>query len=97
MIYNKKNSISKNKKNHDYNKSIYDKNRIQHIFKEGDLVYVCNGNKLNKRKMDEIRIGPFKIIEKVSNSIYKLDTGYKKKSLGLYHITKLVPMTDEVD
>lgn len=90
-------ALLRTKKNHDYNKSIYDKNRIQHTFKEGDLVYVSNGNKLNKRKMDEIRIGPFKIIEKVSNSIYKLDTGYKKKSLGLYHITKLVPMTDEED
>lgn len=88
-------ALQRTKKYHDYNKSIFDKNRIQHTFKEGELVYVSNGNKLNKRKMDEIRIGPFKIIEKVSNSIYKLDTGYKKRSLGLYHITKLIPMTDE--
>ena len=46
--------------------------------------------------MDEVRIGPFKIIEEVSDSIYKIDTGYKKRSLGLYHITKLIPRTDEM-
>lgn len=85
-------ALLRTKKYHNYNKSIFDKNRIQHTFKEGDLAYVSNGNKLNRKKMDEIRIGPFKIIEKVSNSIYKIDTGYKKRSLDLYHITKLIPM-----
>ena len=46
--------------------------------------------------MDEIRIGPFKIMEKVSDSIYKINTGYKKRSLGLYHITKLTPVSTDL-
>ena len=43
-------ALLKTKKSHDYNKSIFDKNRIQYNFKEGDLVYVVNGNKLNRKE-----------------------------------------------
>lgn len=53
---------------------LIDKNRTVHNFKTGDMVCVENGHKLNKRKLDELRIGPFKIEEKLSHSIYKIDT-----------------------
>lgn len=78
-------------KSHNYNKMIFDKNREQYDLKKGDLVYVENGNKLNRRKTDELKIGPFQIIEKISNVIFKVDTGHKKTESNLFHITKLLP------
>ena len=44
--------------------------------------------------MDEIRIGPFEIEEKISDSIFKINTGSGRKSMGLYHVTKLIPMAE---
>ena len=38
---------------------MFDKNRIMHEFEEGDQVYISNGNKLNRNKLDEIRKGPY--------------------------------------
>jgi len=58
------------------------------------MVYITNGNKLNRRKMDEIRIGPFEIKEKISDSICKINTGRGRKSMDLYHVTKLIPISD---
>jgi len=53
-------------KSHDYNKKLFDKNRKDMEFNVGDMVYVENGNKLNRRKLDELKIGPYKIIERIS-------------------------------
>lgn len=87
-------ALLRSKKSHEYNKTLFDKNRIKHDFQKGDMVYVTNGNKLNRRKMDEIRIGPFEIEEKISDSIFKINTGSGRKSMGLYHVTKLIPTSD---
>lgn len=84
----------RSKKSHELNKAIYDKNRIYHKFKEGDMVYVTDCNKLNRSKMNEIRAGPFEIQEMVSDSICKINTGKGKKSLGLYHVSKLIPKSE---
>lgn len=77
-------------RSHNYNKSIFDKNRVDHEFKAGDPVE--NGHRINRKKLDELRSGPFKILEKISNSIFKIDTGYKKLESNLFHITKLTPL-----
>jgi len=53
-------------KSHDYDKKLFDKNRKDIEFNVGDMVYVENGNKLNRRKLDELKIGPYKIIERIS-------------------------------
>lgn len=82
-----KNSI----KYHEYNKKIYDKNRKIYDFKTDDLVYIDNGNRLNRRKLDELRIGPYKILKKISNSMYEVDTGHKKSESNLFHISNLTP------
>lgn len=79
-------------KSHNYNKRLFDKNKNHFEFKEGDLVFVENGNKLNRKKLDELRTGPYKILEKVSKSIYKIDTGHRKSESTLFHITKLTPV-----
>lgn len=79
-------------KSHEYNKRLFDKKRKPWIFNVGDMVFVENGNKLNRKKLDELKIGPYKIIEKISNSIYRVDTGHKKIESNLFHITKLIPV-----
>lgn len=76
---------------HNYNKTIYDKNRFHAAFNVGDTVFVDNGNKLNRKKLDELRIGPYKIIEKISDSIYKINTDHKKTESNFFHISKLTP------
>lgn len=81
-------------KSHNYNKQKFDKNRNKCELKIGDLVYVENGNRLNRKKLDELKIGPYKIIQKISNSIYRLDTGHNKYESNLFHITKLVPVLE---
>lgn len=80
-------------KSHEYNKKLFDKNRKQHRFEVG--VYVENGNKLNRRKLDILRTGPFEIVDKISNSMYKINTGRRKPVTNLFHITKLTPIVTE--
>lgn len=81
-------------RSHKYNKQLFDKNRKQHEFGKGDLVYVENGNRLNRKKLDELKIGPFQILEKISDSIYKINTGHRKSESNLFHITKLIPIEE---
>ncbi|XP_039312410.1 uncharacterized protein LOC120359337 [Solenopsis invicta] len=81
-------------KSHDYNKKLFDKNRKHHEFNTGDMVYIENGNRLNRKKLDDLRIGPLEIIEKISNSIYRIKTNRKKSGTSLFHITKLIPISD---
>lgn len=88
-------ALENTKKSHDYNKKLFNKNRKLYEFNIGDRVYVENGNKLNRKKLDELKIGPFKIVEKISNSIYRINTGNKKAESTLFHITKLQPIRAE--
>lgn len=81
-------------KSHNYNKKMFDLHREEYKLEVGDRVYVENGNRLNRKKMDELRIGPYKILKKISNSIYEIDTGHRKAESNLYHITKLSPVLD---
>ena len=82
-------------KSHNYNKEIFDRHRKECNLEAGDRVYVENGNRLNRKKLDELKIGPFKIVKKISNSIYEVDTGRKKAESNLYHITKIFPVIDD--
>ena len=90
LLEDRKKALENTKKSHDYNKNLYDKLRKEQDFNEGEYVYVESGNSLNKKKLDEIRIGPYKINKKISNSIFKLKTG-DKRSKNYYHISKLIP------
>lgn len=84
-------ALQRTRLSHDYNKKIYDKNRKQGEFNVGDMVFVENGNRLNRKKLDELKIGPYKILKKISNSIYEIDTGHKKTESNMFHTTKLTP------
>ncbi|KAK9728419.1 hypothetical protein QE152_g18004 [Popillia japonica] len=44
----RKRALQNTIKSHEYNKKLFDKNRKEHGFDTGDLVYVENGNKLNR-------------------------------------------------
>lgn len=94
LFEDRKVALENTLKSHNYNKKLYDRKRKHLDFKVGDTVYVENGNKLNRKKLDELRVGPYKILEKISNSIYKVDTGHKKIESNLFHISKLIPKCD---
>lgn len=79
-------------KSHKYNKNRYDSLRKDLQLNVGDNVYVENGNKLNRRKLEELRTGPFQIMKKISNSIYEVNTGHKKAESNLFHVSKLTPL-----
>ncbi len=79
--------------NHNTNKKRYDRLRQDIEFLPGDFVFVENGNKLNRSKLDPIRIGPFPISEKISKSIYRIKTSDSFQGNRLFHISKLVPLS----
>lgn len=58
LITDRKTALENTIKSHNYNKKQSDKYRKEHEFNAGDWVYVENGNKLNRRKLDELKIGP---------------------------------------
>lgn len=92
LLKDRKLALENSIKSHNYNKQKFDKKRRDYEFNIGDLVYVENGNRLNRKKLDELKIGPYKVLEKISNSIYKIDTGHSKSQSNIFHITKLVPI-----
>lgn len=91
LILARKNALENTIRSHNYNKTIYDKNRKHMDFKVGDTVFVENGHKLNRKKLDELKLGPYRIIEKISNSIYKINTDHKRSESNFFHISKLTP------
>ncbi len=84
-------ALENSKENHKINKIRIDKNRKNYIFKKGDLVYVENGNKLNRKKLDEIRLGPFPITHLVSESILLVKCGNTRQHIRQFHINKVIP------
>lgn len=42
------------KKSHNYNKNRFDLHRKEYELDEADMVYVENGNPLNRKKLDEL-------------------------------------------
>ncbi|KAL2725964.1 Retrotransposable element Tf2 155 kDa protein type 1 [Vespula squamosa] len=46
---------------------------------------------VNRERLDESKISPYKILQKLSDSIYKIDTVHKKAESKMFHITKLPP------
>lgn len=96
-IRDKELALERTKKSHEYNKKIFNKNRKNHRFNTGDLVYIENGNRLNRRKLDKLRIGPFEIIEKISDSLYRIKIGKRKQEAEFFHVTKLLPTSEDGD
>ncbi|XP_003737956.1 uncharacterized protein LOC100901664, partial [Galendromus occidentalis] len=79
------NSIS----NFERNKRRIDRLRKDEGFRAGEYAYVENGNRLNRGKLEEVRGGPFRVVKKISNSMYEIDCGKRKKEANLFHVSKL--------
>lgn len=71
------------------------KNRKEYTFKVGDLVFTELSNKLNRKKLDHVRDGPFEILEIVSPHLFRLKINKKKLENNLFHKNKLIPFTDQ--
>ena len=63
-IRDKEGALSNTFNSHYYKKMFHNRKRKNREFKVGDMVYVENGNKINRKKLEELRIGPYKIVEK---------------------------------
>jgi len=88
-----KKALQKSQISHMRNKNRIDKGKKEITFEEGDVIYIENGNKLNRGKLDQVRIGPFRIKRKLSNSVYEIDVGRKSRcDTRLYHISKIVKL-----
>lgn len=75
---------------HNRNKRRFDRTRTDLSFSVDDYVFIDNGNKLNRSKLDPVRIGPFRISKKLSSHVYEIDIGTSGNSKKLYHISKLL-------
>ena len=67
------------------------------IWKEGDKVYLSRKNIKTKRpsgKLDWKKLGPFKIVEKVSNVNYRLELPQTMKVHPVFHVSLLEPASD---
>jgi len=64
--------------NHQLNKRYYDQNHIKFDLKEGDLVYVENKNEISRRKLEPLMKGPFKVLQKLSQTSYKVECDKKR-------------------
>lgn len=61
------------------------------------MVYIENENKLNRHKLDEIRIGPYPITKKISNTVYEINEGRKLNSKCHYHASKILKVILDCD
>jgi transposase InsO family protein len=82
---------------HNYNKAIYDKCKCDVNFTVGDTVFVDNGSKLNRNKLDNVRISPFPISRKVSNNVFEVIVNNGPLGKRLYHASKILrsPITGD--
>lgn len=78
-------------KDFERNKARIDKNRKNCEIRVGDYVCVENGSKLNRNKLDEVRIGPFRVLKRISDTMFKIDCGKRKDEVSIFHTSKLVP------
>jgi transposase InsO family protein len=82
-------ALENTKRYHDYNKKRFDKNKSAVTFEVGDLVFVNNGNKLNRHKLDPVRTGPYVIEKRLSHNVFSVKIGRRPLCNRLYHASKL--------
>ncbi|RWS01610.1 Retrotransposable element Tf2 protein type 1-like protein [Dinothrombium tinctorium] len=74
---------------HKYNKLLYDNHHLQQTLKVGDLVLIENKNKISRKKLDPVMVGPFKIVKKLSEISYEVECDKKGRETDVFHISKL--------
>jgi hypothetical protein len=80
-------AFQKSQKYHNMNKEYYDERRQNAEFNIGDYVFIKNKNKISRKKLESIFIGPFKITKKVSSVIYEVKIDKQKKKR--VHVTNI--------
>jgi len=63
-------------------------------FKKGDKMWLLHKNFKNQKlskKLDYIKLGPFKVLAKILDLMYKLDLSAKIKIYSIQHIIILKP------
>jgi hypothetical protein len=94
IVADRKIALENTMKYHNYNKRNYDVKRTDVNFKVGDYVFVDNGNKLNRCKLDCIRIGPFPITKQLCSNVFEIDIGSGPFPRKLYHASKLLKISE---
>ena len=69
-----------------------DKNLQECTIKENDYVFVEHGSKLNRNKLDRVRVGPFRVMKKLSKTMFEIESGKQKKNANIVHSSKLIPV-----
>ena len=82
-------AFENSQKSHQLNKSYYDKRHTPYSLNKNDLVYIENKNPISRRKLEPLMVGPFKVIEKISDTIYQIECDKKGKNSDIYHISNL--------
>lgn len=91
LAADRRRAFMNSQQNHMMNKKRIDQQKSDYVFQVGELVYVENGNRLNRNKLDPVRSGPFKILERISNTIYLVATGKRRGAADFVHSSKLLP------
>ena len=92
LAHDRKEAFNKSQENFMKNKERIDRNRKEQDIKPNDFVFVETGSKLNRNKLAEIRLGPFRVLNKLSNTMFEIDSGKRKKESNIFHVSKLVPV-----
>lgn len=77
-------------KYHQENKRRKDKNKVDGEFEVGELVFAETGSPMNQNKLDPLRTGPHKIVEKISPLMYRLDIAKRRKEATVFHANQLI-------
>ncbi|KAL3273821.1 hypothetical protein HHI36_015249 [Cryptolaemus montrouzieri] len=88
---NRKIAFENSKRIHEQNKVYYDENSNPIHYKKGDMVYIKNGSHIGRKKLEPVRVGPFRIKKKLSDLIFVIDSGFQKKESNIFHASKMVP------
>jgi len=87
-------ALSNSIRSHEYNKRLSDKCKSPVSFDVGDHVYIDNGNKLNHDKLDNVRVGPYEIVNCLSDNVFEIKVGTGHLGTRLYHASKLLHVCD---
>jgi len=79
----------KSQENHNQNKLYYDQKHNPITLNPGDLVFVENKNDISRKKLEPLMIGPFKVLKKLSDISYVIESDKKGKNSEVFHISKL--------
>jgi putative transposase len=82
-------AFQKSEENHELNKKYYDRKHNPITLEAGDLVFIGNKNEISRKKLEPLMIGPFKVIKRLSDISYEVESDKKGKTKDIFHISKL--------